>query len=71
MRFFQNELEDIDMQQLKKALINLTALTTLILNANFIKDEGLRYIGQGLADNETLELIDLSNNRIMAEKSKL
>lgn len=52
-----------------KKILREIPLQSLSLNANIIKDDGLKHIGQGLSVNQTLEEIDLSHNKLYGEKS--
>ncbi|CAL8090062.1 unnamed protein product [Orchesella dallaii] len=57
------------MPHIKKILRETPLLRSLKLSGNRIKDNGLRQIGLGLKDNLSLELIDLSFNKIFGENN--
>jgi len=56
------------MPYVKKILVGAAQLISLDLSCNFIKDDGLKRIGQGLWDNKTMESINMSHNKLKGEK---
>lgn len=58
------------MEDVEAFLCENSTIHELYLGHNFITDTGLAKIGLGLQENEALEILDLSNNRIKGESSQ-
>jgi hypothetical protein len=54
----------------KHMLAETTTITSLNLSSNGITDTGLQNLAKGVADNLTLEQLDVSGNKIKGGSSK-